>query len=189
MQKPASLRAWLSQWLDIDAAQLEIFTNQGRVAHVRAANLSYEYRYQCNVVIMDYAGSVDDITIPMLEWINQHQVTLLGGANEPFGFETEILDGDRVDISITLELTESVRLILSGDGSGYDKAYVDKPAGSPLERIAGWPDARDPEWAGVAAKFRQGYAGDPTALVAQSHDPDAQPLDPRIPPIADDDDG
>lgn len=87
---------------------LAIFVDRGRVA-ARAGTLSFEYRYQLNLVVQDFAGSVDAIAVPLLRWIAEHQPELMQKADsEPFAFECDILSEGLQDVSITLDLTERV---------------------------------------------------------------------------------
>lgn len=49
--------------------------------------------------------------ISIRAWIAEQQLNLLQGDDpEPFGFESELLDADTADVSITIELTEAVRV-------------------------------------------------------------------------------
>lgn len=87
---------------------LAIFVDRGRVA-ARAGTLSFEYRYQLNLVVQDFAGSIDAISVPLLRWIAEHQPELMQKSDsEPFDFECDILSDDLQDVSITLDLTERV---------------------------------------------------------------------------------
>ena len=184
MKKPDSLRAWLTAWLpDISADQLQLYVENGRVASRRARNLSFEYRYQLKILLTDYAGSSNDLVLPLLGWIEQNEVSLLGRADtdEPFTFEAEILDERRVDIEVTLDLTEPVRVRARADGGGFDLDHVHHDSS---DAFAGPASA---QWAEVltaadAIKFRQGYAD--IALATQSADPDAQPMSEAIPPAS-----
>lgn len=42
---------------------------------------------------------------------------------EPFGFESELLDADTADVSITIELSEAVR-VTAKDGGGYVATHL-----------------------------------------------------------------
>lgn len=180
MKKPDSLRQWLTAWMPAlsgDPDTLQLYVDNGRIASRRARRLSFEYRYSLKILLTDYSGSPDDLIIPLLAWIEQNEAPLLGqaGDGEPFTYEAEILDENRVDIEVTIELTEPVRVEARSDGSGFDLVYVTPPA---TDAFAG---PYGPEWIDVVAKLWQGYAG--PELVAQSVDPDAQ-LSDAVPPDA-----
>jgi len=89
---------------------LTLFVDRGSIA-CRAGSLSFEYRYTLNIVVQDFAGSVDALIVPILGWIADHQPELLQRADsQPFSFESELLDGDLSDISIDIALTERVQI-------------------------------------------------------------------------------
>ena len=80
-----------------------------------------------NVVIEDYAGNVDDLMVPLLAWIAEQQPDLLEGTDpEPFAFESELLDADRADVSISVEVTEAVR-VTPKEGGGFDAYHLEEP--------------------------------------------------------------
>ncbi len=97
---------------------LSIFVDRGRVAARAGATLSFEYRYTANLVAQDFAGSPDQIIVPVLAWISRHQPELMAkpGA-EPIAFEAELLDADTTDLSLTIELSERVTVTTLPDGS------------------------------------------------------------------------
>lgn len=113
MEKLESLKAVLVKAvkpLAADPTKLAIFVDRGRIA-ARAGSLSFEYRYSVNLVVEDYAGSTDAVVLPILAWIAEHQPEQMQkGDSEPFTFECELLDGDKMDLSITLEMTERVKV-------------------------------------------------------------------------------
>nr|WP_246346571.1 phage tail protein [Sphingomonas endophytica] len=75
---------------------LSIFVDRGRVAARAGSSLSFEYRYTANLVVQDFAGSPDQIVVPLLAWIARHQPDLIAKPNgEPITFEAELLDADR----------------------------------------------------------------------------------------------
>lgn len=121
MKKPDSLREMLHRFvpaLAADPSKLSLFVDKGRIA-ARAGSLSLEYRYTVNVVLQDYAGDPDDLMVPILAWIGQHQPELLHRADqEPFRFESELLDADTADVSIYIDLDEAVR-VTAKDGGGF----------------------------------------------------------------------
>lgn len=111
MKKLDALRALLVRAvpaLAADPSKLAIFVDRGRIG-ARMGNLSFEYRYSVNLVLMDYAGDQDAVIVPIIAWIAEHQPELLQRQDsEPFGFESEWLAQDKQDLSITIDLTERV---------------------------------------------------------------------------------
>ncbi len=130
MKKPDTLRRTILSFvpaLAADPSKLSLFVDKGRIAARAGGTLSLEYRYTLNVVIEDYAGAVDDLMVPLLAWIAEQQPDLLEGADpEPFAFESELLGADRADVSISIELTEAVRVTPKVNG-GFDADHLEEP--------------------------------------------------------------
>jgi hypothetical protein len=128
MRKPEQLRRLLLRAVPglADAPErLALFVDEGRIAARAGVTLSFEYRYTANVVIQDYAGDRDAVIVPLLAWIAQAEPELLARPDaQPFTFEAELLDGDAVDLSIKLDLTERVAVTPGADG-GYEVRHLD----------------------------------------------------------------
>jgi hypothetical protein len=103
---------------------LTLFVDRGSIAS-RLGSLSFEYRYTLNIVVQDFAGSMDALIVPILGWIAENQPELLQKADsQPFTFESEILDGDLSDVSIDIALTERVRIAAGFDEQGKPGVHV-----------------------------------------------------------------
>lgn len=128
MQKPESLRQLLyATALVGQTEKLATFIDRGRVECRRGANLTFKYHYTLNLVVQGYAGSVDALMIPILAWIAEQQPDLLDRTpNEPFVFESELLDADTADVSIELELSELVLVARTGK-SAFTATHVPEP--------------------------------------------------------------
>lgn len=147
MKKPDILRTMLLTSVpSIGAAPetLSMFIDKGRVAARLTKSLSFEYRYTLNIVVQDYAGDMNTIFVPLLAWIAHYQPDLFErGDQEPFSFESEILDGNCADVSIDLELTE--RVLVDRDGSSLSPKHLDEPS-----RVDAFgDDTVRPLWCGV----------------------------------------
>lgn len=139
MKKPVGLRAHLQQWVP-DLAQhpdkLHMFINKGRVSSQLGANLSYEQHYQLEIIVTDFGEPTDVLNIPLLIWISEHQPDILLSPDtkaRAIEFEAEIIDADKVDIRITLELSERV-IVQPAAAGGYTCTHVDEP---PLPDLTG----------------------------------------------------
>ncbi|HEX8554824.1 MAG TPA: phage tail protein, partial [Sphingomonas sp.] len=67
--------------------------------------------------VQDFAGSVDTLLVPILAWIAANQPDLFERADrKPFTFESELLDADTCDITVTIALTELVRVEQQAQG-------------------------------------------------------------------------
>ncbi len=166
MKKPDELRrVLLAHVLQLgrDPAKLSLFIDKGRIV-ARAGSLGFEYRYTLNVVAQDYTGDVDTLMVPVLAWIAEAQPDLLERAaatgQEPFVFESEILDGDAADVSINIELTEGV-IVKAKEGGGFTAERIDD-----RPHADEFPDV-------CCVPLWQLFLRD--QLIAQSSDPDFEP--------------
>ncbi|WP_416340110.1 phage tail protein [Pseudomonas sp. C11] len=114
MNKPNSLREHLlaaDPTLAQNPERLLVFIDQGNIRATAAPGLSFEWLYTLNIIITDYAGHPDAIAIPLLAWLRRNQPDLLTNiekGKDAIGFEADILGNDKVDLSITMPLTERV---------------------------------------------------------------------------------
>ncbi|MFY1053569.1 phage tail protein [Ectopseudomonas khazarica] len=114
MNKPNSLRDHLlaaDTTLAQNPERLLVFIDEGNIRATAAPGLSFEWLFTLNIIITDYAGHPDNIAIPLLAWLRRNQPDLLTNiekGKDAIGFEADILGNDKVDLSITLPLTERV---------------------------------------------------------------------------------
>lgn len=114
MNKPNSLREHLlaaDTTLAQNPERLLVFIDEGNIRATAAPGLSFEWLYTLNIIITDYAGHPDNIAIPLLAWLRRNQPDLLTNiekGKDAIGFEADILGNDKVDLSITMPLTERV---------------------------------------------------------------------------------
>lgn len=100
------------------------FTAQQRQAvmtfnSIQGETPSFVYRYQMVMFVMDYAGELDDLTLPLLAWLseNQPQLLLNPERNQDIKFSAVINDDDSADLLFTLPLRERVRITRSSQGA------------------------------------------------------------------------
>ena len=143
MNKPESLRAHLLvtvAGLQNNPDRLLIFIDNGKVRCTAAATLSFEYSYDLQIILTAFAGHPDSVMLPVLGWISINQPELLESYEKMqngIQFEADILDKDKVDLGLTLRLTE--RVVVGRDAQGNTTV---KHAGEP-QRVAGY---LDPNW-------------------------------------------
>ena len=143
MNKPESLRAHLLTTvaeLQHNPDLLLIFIDNGKVRCTAAATLSFEYSYDLQIILTAFAGHPDSVMLPVLGWISINQPELLENYEKMqngIQFEADILDKDKVDLGLTLRLTE--RVVVGTDAQGNTNV---KHAGEP-QRMAGY---LDPNW-------------------------------------------
>lgn len=122
MIKPASLRAALVAAipsLKVNPDALTVFIDRGSIAATGGRSLSFEYRYLCNALLLDFAGEADDVFIALVAWVRENQPDLVTNLDERANgitYEIDILSNSTVDISIKLTLTESVVVSVDADG-------------------------------------------------------------------------
>lgn len=143
MNKPESLRAHLLATvaeLQHNPDLLLIFIDNGKVRCTAAATLSFEYSYDLQIIMTAFAGHPDSVMLPVLGWISVNQPELLENYEKMqtgIQFEADILDKEKVDLGLTLRLTE--RVVVGKDAQGNTTV---KHAGEP-QRVAGY---LDPNW-------------------------------------------
>ncbi|MGE8327274.1 phage tail protein [Pseudomonas urmiensis] len=132
MNKPNNLREHLLNavaGLKKNPDRMLIFIDSGTTRCTAAAGLSFEYSYTLQVILTDYAGHPDSVFIPVLEWLRRHQpelLTNLDRGKDAIAFEADILDGGKVDMSLSLPLTERVIVKRRDDGT-LDVTHPDEP--------------------------------------------------------------
>ena len=132
MKKPDSLRAHILsavKELQRDPDRMLIFTDKGNIRCTGAKGLSFEYVYDLNFILTDYAGELDAVMIPLLDWVRINQSELLMNlekSKDAFKFETVILNNGTVDLSLTLPLTERV-IVKRQDNGTLDITFPQEP--------------------------------------------------------------
>ncbi|ENA26306.1 hypothetical protein HMPREF1487_09684 [Pseudomonas sp. HPB0071] len=132
MNKPESLRAHLMAAvpeLRHNPDRLLIFIDQGKVRCTAAKSLSFEYGYNLQIILTDFAGHPDAVMLPLLAWVRTNQSELLANLEksaEGIQFEVDILDHSKVDMAITLPLTERV-IVKKQDNGTYSIEHAGEP--------------------------------------------------------------
>jgi len=132
MKKPDSLRSHILaavKELQRDPERMLIFTDKGNVRCTGVSGLSFEYVYDLNFILTEYAGDLDAVMIPLLDWVRVNQSELLINLDknkEAFKFETVILNNDTVDLSLTFPVTERVIVKRQDDGK-LNISFPDEP--------------------------------------------------------------
>lgn len=122
MNKPESLRTHLLATVaefKHNPDRLLIFIDNGKVRCTAAHTLSFEYSFDLQIILTEFAGHPDSVILPILAWLSVNQSELLENlnkVNDGIQFEADILDKNKVDLSITLALTEKV--VVSKDDQG-----------------------------------------------------------------------
>ncbi|MCW5320544.1 phage tail protein [Verminephrobacter aporrectodeae subsp. tuberculatae] len=146
MLKPPSLRAHLARAvpkLKKDPDRLVVLARAGRLQTTGTGSLSFEYAYTLQVVVLDYAGHADAITVPILAWVAVNQPEIFDNPErreKSIRFEVEYQNASTVDLSVEIDLTERVLVRPRTKQAGaYDITHVGEPP------HPAWPQQRE-EW-------------------------------------------
>lgn len=137
MNKPESLRAHLLAAipeLKRNPDRLLVFIDNGSMRSTAAPGLSFEYSYTLNLILTDFAGHPDAVAIPLFAWVLVNQRELMENlerGRDAIKFEADILDNSKVDLSITLPLTERVIVKQQADGT----LHIDHPPEPQLDEF------------------------------------------------------
>lgn len=143
MKHPASLRATLSQWvkdLSRNPDKLHMFIEKGRVSTKAGRSASFEYHYTLQIIITDFSEPVDVLVVPILIWAKEHQPDLIHAIDKQskaIEMEVEIVDHDKIDISLSLDLSERV-IVMPTAGGSYSCNHVAEPQLTDETGPTGW---------------------------------------------------
>ncbi|EJT5104022.1 phage tail protein [Escherichia coli] len=138
MLKINSLRKALTdanQWCRANPEAFCVFIESGRI-ETTGETADFVYAYTLCLFVMNFAGDIDDFTLPLMAWLwyEQPQLLLNPEKNKEIKFTTAINNDDTADLLFELPISE--RVIVSRDESGK-LIGVHKP--EPRPRIV-------PEW-------------------------------------------
>lgn len=143
MNKPESLRAHLLAavpQLKANPDRLLVFIDEGTIRSTAALGLSFEYAYTLNVILTDFPGHPDAVAIPLLAWVLVNQRELMENlekSKEAITFEADVLDNNKVDLSIKLPLTERVIVKKQPDDT-LQVTHPDEPQLEPYLPAGNW---------------------------------------------------
>ncbi len=131
MQKMKSLRSALTNavpQLKTNPEMMRIFADEGNVDARLVASLSHEKIYTLTVIVCDFVGDPDLIFVSMAAWLRENQpdiCTTDEGRKKGYRFQMGLNDGDSVDISISLQLTE--RTLVRDENGALHVSYAPEP--------------------------------------------------------------
>lgn len=139
MLKPKQLREALTASVPLlqrNPDSLNMFIDGGRIASTLASSLSFEYQYQLNIVITDYADDIDLIMVPVLAWLRENQPDIMATEEKRrtgFTFKADVISDSLCDVSIDLQLTEHV-LVKQENGALHVTHLPEPPLPENIER-------------------------------------------------------
>ncbi|MFY9328497.1 MAG: phage tail protein [Georgfuchsia sp.] len=140
MKKAELLRAHLVAsvpHLKKEPANLHVFIEKGAIGCRLGGGLSFDYRYEINLAVLDFTDHADTLMIPLLAWIAVNEPALMQSPDtleQVLRFEAEILDNEKADISITVPVSERVIVTQDPATKIYTATHADEP---PLDDITG----------------------------------------------------
>ncbi|MGL6405521.1 phage tail protein [Aeromonas veronii] len=139
MEKPKQIREVLQKcvpYLAQNPDKLHLYIPTGGVESTGARSLSYEWQYPLTIGVEDFAGHPDQVMVPLLAWLRQHQPELMTNEErrrDGVKFEAEYLANDLMDLVITVKLTERVRVWQNEQGIGWE--HLPEPPEDPYDGI------------------------------------------------------
>ncbi|HHQ4773101.1 TPA: phage tail protein [Aeromonas veronii] len=139
MEKPKQIRELLQQsvpQLGQNPERLILTIGEGQIVATGATSLSFEWQYQLEIGVVDFAGHPDMLLIPLLAWLRQHQPELFTNPDRrenAIKLQAEVLAGDLYDLLITIQLTE--RVIVTKTEQGISWQHVPEPPENPYDGI------------------------------------------------------
>lgn len=97
----------------IQPDDLLTFAETGQIDFHHGGNDSFQLQYTATIIITDFAGDPNAVHYFMLQWIKQNYPVNNG---KQYAFNADILSHDAVDLSIEIELSESINVTTSCDG-------------------------------------------------------------------------
>lgn len=115
--------------LSTDPDRFQAYVSRGRVVARGTPGLGFEYRYQLDLFLLAYEGHPDAVFWPLLQWmrVNQPEQFLNDQLrDDAIRFDVDILDGRKCNISIEIQLSESV-IATGDDKGGFTLEHIEEP--------------------------------------------------------------
>ncbi|TRX75272.1 phage tail protein [Pseudomonas mangiferae] len=166
MNKPENLRAYLLgaiPTLRDTPNGLLLSVEDGQVRCTSAPSLSFEYRYTLRLTLAGYSGHPDTVIVPLLAWVRMQQSELLVNLSpeaQRIAFQVGSLDGDTVDLTVSLPLSERVVVARQDDGTPLI-THAAEPAYEPYQSPT---DVQVIAEGDVLLEWRSADTGDAMAL-------------------------
>lgn len=138
MEKIRSLRAAIEAAIpDLarNPERLLLFVDKGKIASTSRVHASFEYRYEAEVLLVDFSDHLDKVVVACILWAQAHEPDIFQRwreTGEGISFEAELRNENDVDISLKMPLTERVIVRQQPDGSVYIEHAGEPPAPDPL---------------------------------------------------------
>lgn len=130
MNKLDSLRAALTQALpelDRQPDRLRIWVDTGKIRCPMTESRDFSYEYTLALELVDFTGHPALVFLTINDWLRVNQPDLAQVAGESgYRFEVAPIDGDTIDLTIELDLTERA-VITPRTGGGFQIEHPAEP--------------------------------------------------------------
>jgi len=121
MLKIDSLRDALTranQWCRANPEAFTVFVEEGGI-ETTGETPTFVYRYSLVVFVMNYPGSLDDFTLPIMAWLwfNEPSLLLNPDKNKEMKFTTLINSDNSADLLFEMPVRQRVKVTLNDAGS------------------------------------------------------------------------
>lgn len=137
MRKLAAAReALLGAGLGLKPSNLLTFAEQGSVLSSRGPrNRHFALSYQAHLIVTDWSGDPRALLWVLLAWL---QADNPAAPDDAIAFHVDVIDHQRADISMRVELTETVRVIETD--AGIEISHEPDPDAQAIDMGALFPD-------------------------------------------------
>lgn len=113
MKKAELLREALiaaNTWCKANPELITVWVEKGSIETQATGEPSFMYRYTIQVLAVDFPGQVDDLMLPIMEWVWHYQPDLLLNPdnNRKVEFDADIISDDMADVLFKVPVWERV---------------------------------------------------------------------------------
>lgn len=132
MKKPASLRVAVTTAIPSlanDPDKLLVFVEGGRVTSTGTPGRAFQYTYTARLILTDWSGDPDHLLYAILAWCRVHESDLVENPEKQAAgirFEVDVLNNESYDVSVALDLSESVTVSIDAGGQ-LQFTHLDEP--------------------------------------------------------------
>lgn len=150
MNKPDSVRRHLSAALAVaypeiltDPERLLVSVDKGKVASTGArlagGAVGARYDYDLVLTLIDFPAALgpNAVFLPLVSWLARHQPDVLQSYTtnpEALRFELDVVASDKVDLQVTVSLSESVTAVRGQDGAFVFTTHAEPEADEHVAR-------------------------------------------------------
>jgi hypothetical protein len=135
----AARAALLGAGLGLQASQLLTFAEKGSVRATRGArNRHFSLTYQAHLIVTDWGGDPRALLWVLLAWL---QTDSPAAPDDAIAFHVDVIDHQRSDVSLRVELTETVRVVETD--AGMEISHEPDPDAQAIDMGALYPGMPD----------------------------------------------